>query len=279
MARARHVTKNARKITSAGWASSEGCTPTGPPRRGHRWLTGSPKQTATSRKRATLLALSTPENPIASTVEKRIQSVLSLCAISIFRLQLVDNLFEELATLLVALELVEAGAGGRQQHRVAGHGMRVGMGDGRFDGPGGNQRDSALKLLGDLRRGSSDEQGGVRLGGQRSAQRSVFQALVLAAKNHPEAAGEGVQGFERGIHAGGFGIVIELHPADRTYEFQAVLDGPKRADGGSDPSMRDAGAGGRNRRGEHIFDIVAAADGDVAGRHERLAVEHQRVTA
>src|SRR5664280_402394 len=97
-----------------------------------------------------LLTISTPENTIARTVEKRIQSVLSLCAISIFRLQLVDNLFEELATVLVVLELVEAGAGGRQQHGVAGHGMRVGMGEGRFDGPGGDQRNSALKLLRDL---------------------------------------------------------------------------------------------------------------------------------
>src|ERR1035438_4045816 len=118
--------------------------------------------------------MSTPENTMATTVEKRIQSVLSLCAISIFRLQLVDDLFEEPAAVLVALELVEAGAGGRQQQGVAGHGMRVGMGDGRFDGPGGDQRDRALKLPGDLGRGGSDEQRGVGFGGERSAQRRVF---------------------------------------------------------------------------------------------------------
>src|ERR1035441_6287330 len=122
--------------------------------------------------------ISTPENTMASTVKKRIQSVLSLWAMSIFRSQLVHNLFEELATVLVALELVETGAGGRQQHGVTGHGMRVGVGDGRFDGLGGDQRDSALKLVGDLGRGGSNQQDSVRLGRQRVAQRGVFQTLV-----------------------------------------------------------------------------------------------------
>src|ERR1035441_9112342 len=107
---------------------------------------------------------------MASTVKKRIQSVLSLWAMSIFRCQLVHDLFEELATMLVALELVEAGAGGRQQHSVAGHGMRVGISDGGFDGLSGDQRDSALKLVGDLGSGRPDQQGGVRLGGPRVAQ-------------------------------------------------------------------------------------------------------------
>src|SRR5450759_5175557 len=84
---------------------------------------------------------------MVNTVKKRIQSVLSLWAISIFRWQLVDNPFKELATVLVALELVEAGAGGRQQHGVAGHGVRVGMGDGRFDGLGGDQLQGAVPLV------------------------------------------------------------------------------------------------------------------------------------
>src|SRR5258707_5493409 len=104
---------------------------------------------------------------MASTVKKRIQSVLSLWAISIFRLQLVHNLFEELAAVLVALELVEARAGGGKQHGVAGHGMRVGMGDGRLDGFRRDQRHSALKLVGDLGGGGPNQQGCVRFGGER----------------------------------------------------------------------------------------------------------------
>src|ERR1035438_4052508 len=107
-----------------------------------------------------LYTISTPENTMASTVKKRIQSVLSLWAMSIFRCQLVHDLFEELATVLVALELVEAGAGGRQQHGVAGHGVRVGISDGGFDGLGRDQRHGALKLVGDLGSGGSNQRWG-----------------------------------------------------------------------------------------------------------------------
>src|ERR1019366_7691458 len=139
--------------------------------------------------------MSTPENTMASTVKKRIQSVLSLWAMSIFRCQLVHNLFEELATVLVAQELVETRAGGRQQHGVARHGMRVRISEGCIDCLGGGQRDSPLKLVGDLGSSGSNQQGGVRLGGQRLAQDGVFQALVLAAEDHPETPGKGVQGF------------------------------------------------------------------------------------
>ena len=183
------------------------------------------------------------------------------------------------AAVLVALELVEAGAGGREQHGVAGRGMREGMGDGGFDGLRGHQRDSAVKLVGDLGRGGSDQQGGVRLGGERFAERGVVEALVFAAEDHPEAAGEGVQSFERGIHAGGLGIVIEIDAVERADEFQAVLDGAEGADGGGDGFASDAGAGGGDGRGEHVFDIVAAADRDLAGIHEELAIENQFVAA
>src|ERR1035437_4481301 len=127
--------------------------------------------------------MSTPENTMASTVKKRILSVFSLWAMSIFRCQLVHDLFKELATMLVALELVEAGAGWRQQHGVAGHGMLVGVSDGGFDGLGGDQRHSALKLVGNLGSGGPNQQSGVRLGGQRLAQSGVFQTLILAAED------------------------------------------------------------------------------------------------
>src|ERR1022692_4982010 len=131
---------------------------------------------------------------MASTVEKRIQSVLSLWAMSIFRCLVVRDLVEDLATVLVALELVEAGAGGRQQHGVAGHGVRVGISDGGFDGLGRDQRHGALKLVGDLGSGGSNQQGGVRLGGQRLSQSGVFQTLILSAEDYPEPAGQGVPG-------------------------------------------------------------------------------------
>ena len=58
------------------------------------------------------------------TVMKRIQSVLSLCAILIPTLQLIYQLFENLASVLVTSELVETRAGGRQQDGIAGVAVR-----------------------------------------------------------------------------------------------------------------------------------------------------------
>src|SRR6266536_1847836 len=104
-----------------------------------------------------------------STVKKRIQSVFSLCAISILWLQLVHNLFEELAAVFVALKLVEAGAGGREQDGVAGDSVREGVGDGGIDSVGSDQGGGTLKLAGDLGRGGANQQDGARFGGERFA--------------------------------------------------------------------------------------------------------------
>ena len=61
-----------------------------------------------------LYRISRPNDTMASTVANRIQSVLSRCDISPLRFELVDDLLENFAALLVVLELIEAGAGWRQ---------------------------------------------------------------------------------------------------------------------------------------------------------------------
>ena len=110
------------------------------------------------------------------------------------------------------------------------------------------QRDCAVKLFGDLRGGRADQQGGVRFGGERRAQDRVVQAFILAAQDHPETAGEGVQGFEGGVHAGGFRIVIEVDAVQMAHKLEAVLDRFEGAHGGGDgcraarPARRAAAA-------------------------------------
>src|SRR4051794_16650071 len=59
-----------------------------------------------------------------NVVMKRIQSVLSFCAMSALFLQMIHDFLEDFAAMLVTLELVEARAGGRQQHRVARRSVR-----------------------------------------------------------------------------------------------------------------------------------------------------------
>src|SRR5947208_16517651 len=97
-----------------------------------------------------LYTISTPNDTMANTVTNRIQSVFSRCAISVSSLQAVDDLFEYLATVFVALELIETGASRRQQHGVAGRRIGVCVRDGGIQGPGIHQRNGALQLVRDL---------------------------------------------------------------------------------------------------------------------------------
>ena len=131
----------------------------------------------------------------------------------------------------------------------------------------------------DLARRGADQQGGVRLGGQRRAQHRVVQALVLAAEDHPQAAVECVERLERGIDAGGLRIVVEIDAAHLAHELQAMLHGVERADGRGDRRVPDARARRGNGRRQHVLHVVAAADGDLPGGHQQRAIEHQLVGA
>src|ERR1700674_5329688 len=100
-----------------------------------------------------LYTTSTPNTTIASTVLKRIQSVLSRCAILFLgwagleahpTLQSIHDLFEHRAAMFEALKLVEAGACGREQNGIAGRCVLVCMGDGRVQRYGIHQRHCAL---------------------------------------------------------------------------------------------------------------------------------------
>ena len=185
MARARQATKNARKITSAGLASSEGCTPIGP-RRSQRWCAESseihhdqqhqresdggechrrilelavvrPLEGHHERAMATspsrLADHEVPARAVAGSARpssrtrcrgsarRRTPSpdggeqypigLESLRHISRFGLAVGSrDPLEHLAAMFVAAELVEAGAGRRQQHGIAGLRVRIGVAHG-----------------------------------------------------------------------------------------------------------------------------------------------------
>src|ERR1700691_2450805 len=101
--------------------------------------------------------MTTPNAAMPMVVPKRVQSVLSFCAILVCKLQLLDEAFENLAAMLVAGELVEAGAGRGQQHRIAGLRVCISEAHGVLQRAGVLQRDSALKLFRNLGRGRADQ--------------------------------------------------------------------------------------------------------------------------
>ena len=59
-------------------------------------------------------------------------------------------------------------------------------------------------------------------------------AFIFAAENHVKSARKSGNGFERGIHVGGFGVVEKLHAADFRDEFKTVLDARKAANASGD---------------------------------------------
>src|ERR1700691_5116146 len=94
--------------------------------------------------------MTTPKAAMPMVVPKRVQSVLSFCAMLVFGLQLLYQAFENLAAMRIACELVEAGAGRRQQHRIAGLRLRKREAHRVLQGIGLLQRDCAAKLVRNL---------------------------------------------------------------------------------------------------------------------------------
>src|SRR6266545_4008797 len=113
--------------------------------------------------------MSMPKASIATTVPKRIQSVLSLC-ISVCLLQFIHDPLERFAPVFEAAELVEAGARRGQQDGVAGPGPAPCLANRRLQGAGIDQRNRSVEGGADLGRGGADEQHRVRLLPQRLPQ-------------------------------------------------------------------------------------------------------------
>src|SRR5215472_14464472 len=64
-----------------------------------------------------LYTITAPNSTMSTTVVKRIQSVLSFCAILLY---FVHQIFENSPAVFVALKLIETRARRGQQHRIAG---------------------------------------------------------------------------------------------------------------------------------------------------------------
>src|SRR5947209_2275621 len=117
-----------------------------------------------------LWRMSTPNETITSTVAKRIQSVLSLCAISVLRLQLVDEMLENFASVFVTSELVEAGTRRGQQNRIARTRFGICVRYRLVHCFGINQRRRSLELFGNFGGRRANQQRRSRLSRERLAQ-------------------------------------------------------------------------------------------------------------
>src|ERR1700722_13476523 len=133
-----------------------------------------------------LYRMTMPKATMPMVAPKRVQSVLSCCPMSVFTLQSMDQILEDLAAMFVAFKLVEAGAGGRQQDGIAGLRVSMGEADGVVERFRMLERNRAVKLFGDLGGGCADEQCRAGLSGPRRAAAGVIDGVVPAAEDNPE---------------------------------------------------------------------------------------------
>src|SRR6185295_8409931 len=133
------------------------------------------------------------------------------------------QLLENLAAVHEVSELVEAGAGRREHHRLA----RPGLAGGRshrpvqglrhliWNGPAQGPREVA--------RGLADQVGAARLSADHRRQRREIRVLVAPAEDEVDAAiGEALDGLQRGAGIGALGVVVEGDAAALTHFLQAV---------------------------------------------------------
>src|ERR1051325_4851051 len=144
--------------------------------------------------------------------------------------QLVHELLEHTATMLVIFELIEAGASRREQNDIAGlRGPRSNF-DGALDRSRAFDGDASLNLLFDFFGRGTDEQCKDRLLAKRGLQNRVVAALVFPAENNKNAAGKSVERLERRVDVGRFRIVVIADAVVLRYTLEPMFDTSERAD-------------------------------------------------
>ena len=144
-----------------------------------------------------------------------------------------DDLFEDLAAVFVALELVEAGAGRSEQDNVSRLRGGVGFADGVLERLGVNDF-GTFDLRFDLGRRRSDRVDALHALFQQVIEHGVVAAFVFPAENEVDVRGKRFQRLDRGIYVGSFGVVVVIDASNRGNKLQPVLDGLKVAHGLAD---------------------------------------------
>ena len=118
-----------------------------------------------------------------------------------------DKVFEDAAAVFVILKLIEAGTSWGKQDNITGtRGLRSGF-HSALDGAGAFDGHASGDLRFDLVRGGANQERENRFLAQRVLQHGVITTFVFATKKDQDSAWKSVQGFQRGIHVGGFRIV------------------------------------------------------------------------
>src|SRR5207342_3278679 len=172
---------------------------------------------------------------------------------------------ERLSAVLVVPELVEAGAGGREQHGVAGAGVDRGGPHGGLerarplgrDSSGVEGRSEALRRLSD----QIDARDGA--GGDGPGQAGEVGALQRSAEDQVHAGRERRQRLNRRVGVGRLGVVHELDTRGAGDGLEPLRQPSELAQGAVDVGGVDAGGPGRGGRRDRVLEVVVAAKAGV----------------
>ncbi len=179
----------------------------------------------------------------------------------------------------VVTEHVEAGAGRRQQHRIAFVRLAGGHLD-RFRQRGRSQdrirRAASSDRPFDERGVATDQHHRARRARQRARQRREILALAIAAEDDCQAqplGGQAVEGGDGGADIGSLAVVVVVHTADGGDQLHPVRLASVAAQRVQHRRQRAADRPRQRQRCERVAGVVPAADRQRVRRHQPMNVE------
>src|SRR5579884_1242567 len=178
------------------------------------------------------------------------------------------HVFEDSPPVLVIFKLIEAGAGGCEEDDVTLFRCRGRTPDSSFQGFGVDDLGGSGDLRLDFLCRRTDGVHALDALAQEIVQDRVIAALVFAAEDHVDVAGERFERLDGCIHIGGLGVIVEIYAVDGGHVLEAVLDGFEFLHGFADAVGLAADqrpyADGR----EDIFQIVRTLEANLTDGHD-----------
>ncbi len=178
--------------------------------------------------------------------------------------------------MAVVVEHVQAGAGGREQHRVARvRALRGGLHGLGQCGAVGQRHAHALQRGADLRRVAPDQHHGARMARHGRGQRREVLPLAVAAQDDHQAPvrAQAREGGHGSAYVGALAVVEILHLAHDADGLHAVRLATVFAQAVQHGRERAARGLRQGQRGQGVGSVVPAADAQRVGGHEALHVQ------
>ena len=178
-------------------------------------------------------------------------------------------MLEDPSPLFVVFELIEAGAGRRQQDHVTATAWVAAWSTAASRVPARIDFGDAGNLPFDFFRRGADGVNRFDPLPQQSIQLGVVGVLVLASQDQVNITRERRDRLGRGVDVGSLGIVVVIDAVDGSHEFQAMLDRVERRDRAGDGLGGYVGHAGGANGSQHILDIVLAFERNPGQRKHR----------